>query len=118
MTVAGGEQDSSWHRWHWMATHRAVDLLQPDLYYNGGMIRCLRLARLAQRLGLPITPHSPATGANALPMLHFASITVNAGPHQEYAFSPEIRAGKVALPKAPGMGINLDDRDVRRAETL
>lgn len=114
--IAAGEQDTSWERFGWMTCNKAVDLLQPDVYYNGGLIRTLRVAGLARQAGLPITPHSPKTGAAALPMLHFASVTPNIGPHQEYAFSPEIVDGKVRVPRRPGLGIELDEREIRAAK--
>lgn len=118
LPIAAGEQDSSWQRFRWMTSSKAVDLLQPDIYYNGGLIRTRRVGQLAEQARLPITPHSPKTGHAALPMLHFASVTANLGPHQEYAFSPEIVEGKVRLPARPGLGIAIDDHEVRKANRL
>lgn len=118
MTVAGGEQDSSLARWRWMIGERAVDLAQPDLYYNGGLIRCLRVARMAERAGRLVTPHSPKTGAEALPMLQFASIVPNLGPHQEFRATGPITAGRVKVPTTPGLGHDLDTPTLRRAEPI
>jgi L-alanine-DL-glutamate epimerase-like enolase superfamily enzyme len=126
MTVAGGEQDASLPRFRWMAAQRVVDLLQPDVTYNGGLIRTIRVARVAAAAGLQITPHSPAAGPSAVPMLQFASRTPNLGQFQEYrgevvppvdwctpAF--EIQSGTVKVPTGPGLGIEIDPAVLRSA---
>ncbi len=116
--VAGGEQDSSLAQFDWMIRNGVLDLVQPDLYYNGGFIRCLRVARMAEKAGMKITPHSPKTGAEALPMLHFASVVRNLGPHQEFRASSEIDGGCVRVPTGPGLGINPDAEGLGKAETI
>ena len=118
MIVAGGEQDTSLAQFEWMIRHRVVDLVQPDLYYNGGFIRCLRVARMAEKVGMKITPHSPKSGADAAAMLHFASVVANLGPHQEYSASPEVKNGLVKVPTGPGLGIHIDPKLIRDAETV
>ncbi len=118
MTLAGGEQDSSLPRWRWMIRNRAVNLIQPDVYYNGGLLRTLRLANMARAAGLSITPHSPKTGAAATPMLHLASVVPNIGPHQEYRESNEVRRGVVQIPTGHGLGFAVDPGRLRRAEVL
>ena len=37
---------------------RAVDIVQPDIMYLGGMTRTLEVARMAAAAGLPCTPHA------------------------------------------------------------
>src|SRR5581483_6861695 len=46
--VAGGEQEYSDWRFRWMTANRGVDIVQPDNYYYGGLIRSVRVARMAQ----------------------------------------------------------------------
>jgi len=116
LPIAGGEQDSSVPKLRWMMEHGALDLVQPDLFYHGGMIRCLRLAKIAAELGLKVTPHSPKVGPQANPMLQFASIVPNIGPHQEYREYGRIEDGKVAIPKTPGLGV--DPADLKNAKTV
>ena len=36
----------------------AVDIVQPDICYVGGISRTLRVAAMAQAAGMPCTPHS------------------------------------------------------------
>jgi L-alanine-DL-glutamate epimerase-like enolase superfamily enzyme len=113
--IAGGEQETSLRRFRWMIANGAVQVVQPDLHYNGGFIRTIRVARMAAAAGLPITPHV-TTPTGYVDTLHFVSCTPNAGPFQEYKgavektgalFDPPIRFANGALrpPTAPGLGL-------------
>ncbi len=119
LPVAGGEQDSSLSAFAWMIRDRVVDVVQPDMNYNGGLIRCLRVAEMAAEVGMPVMPHSPKSGPEAAAVLHFGSLAPNLGPHQEWsarASSPEpwyapafeIQDGAVAVPDGPGLGVAYD----------
>jgi L-alanine-DL-glutamate epimerase-like enolase superfamily enzyme len=119
MPVAGGEQDSSLPLFEWMIRERVVDVVQTDVMYNGGLIRLMRVAQMAEAAEMPIMPHSPKAGAESAPVLHFAAVAPNLGPHQEYhgvARAPEpwytpdftIRNGAIAVPTGPGLGVEYD----------
>ncbi|HSA79374.1 MAG TPA: mandelate racemase/muconate lactonizing enzyme family protein, partial [Geminicoccaceae bacterium] len=54
--VAGGEQDCMMPTWRRLIELRAVDIVQPDICYLGGLTRALRVARTAEAAGLPCTP--------------------------------------------------------------
>ncbi len=127
--VAGGEQDTSYAKFRWMVRNRAVDIVQPDVIYNGGFIRTARVARLAAAAKMEITPHAPQPGYQAAYMLHFASATANLGRFQEYPaarfeqpswYGPQIqvRNGVVRVPNGPGMGITIDAKFLEKAESL
>ena len=49
--IAFGEQESSHWRFQWCIRNHVVDIVQPDLYYYGGMIRSRRVARMAEQAG-------------------------------------------------------------------
>jgi len=51
--VAGGEQDVDLAQWRRMIRMRAVDIVQPDVCYVGGLTRALRVARMAADAGMP-----------------------------------------------------------------
>ncbi len=118
--VAAGEQDASLWRFEWMVQNAVVDIVQPDLNYNGGFIRAARVARIAHARGLPIVPHNTQTGAAASKILTFASCTPNAGTFMEYPYrgkpkvedwySPQlvIHDGVIAAPEGVGFGIEID----------
>ena len=55
--VSGGEQEYSQWRFQWAIQNRAVDIVQPDLHYYGGMIRSIRVSRMAELRNMPTTVH-------------------------------------------------------------
>lgn len=119
MPVAAGEQETSLARFTKMARDRIVDVVQPDLVYNGGFARCLRVARWAAAAGLPTTVHSAGHGMLPVYMAHFASAVENPGPFQEFnaaprtpvtwfAPTPAVRNGAIDVPTGPGLGVEID----------
>src|ERR1035437_2749974 len=58
MKVAFGEQDSSLWLFQWMIENKVMDVVQPDLNYNGGFIRAARVARMARQANMWICPHN------------------------------------------------------------
>jgi len=84
MDVAGGEQDNILWQWKYMIRENVVDIVQPDMNYNGGFFRALRVAKMAEEAGVPITPHAPGQGPMRAYQLHFCAIVPNIGPFQEY----------------------------------
>jgi L-alanine-DL-glutamate epimerase-like enolase superfamily enzyme len=118
MPVAGGEQDASLPRFEAMARNRVVDILQPDLLYNGGFIRNRRVEVIAKHYGLPLTPHSPYLGPRQALTAHFCSMLDELPIEMEYAaalpekpidyYAPqlEVKDGFVEVPSGPGLGIS------------
>ena len=84
MKVAFGEQDSSLWLFQWMIENKVIDVVQPDLNYNGGFIRAARVARMARKVNMWICPHNTQTGAASVNILQFAAATPNIGPYMEY----------------------------------
>ncbi len=127
MPVAAGEQDASLWRFQWMIENRVMDIVQPDLNYNGGLIRAARVARMARRAKMNIVPHNTQTGAASVNILQFASAIPNIGPFMEYPFrgprkpaswyTPQfdIVNGVLQVPTGPGMGIEFDSAYMRKA---
>jgi L-alanine-DL-glutamate epimerase-like enolase superfamily enzyme len=117
--VAGGEQETSLRRFRWMIHNDAVQVVQPDLHYNGGFIRATRVARMAARAGMKVVPHMSGEGTGSIDVLQFASFTPNMGPFQEYKGSIEqsgpwydpplrLKNGAINVPAGPGLGIVAD----------
>jgi L-alanine-DL-glutamate epimerase-like enolase superfamily enzyme len=113
--VAGGEQEYSDWRFRWSIGNRGVDIVQPDLHYYGGMIRSVRVARMAALAKMPTTVHISG-GFGFVYMLHFASCVPDIGRYQEYKLGlgvygtwidPPItvKDGKMSVPSGPGVGI-------------
>jgi L-alanine-DL-glutamate epimerase-like enolase superfamily enzyme len=120
LPIAGGEQEYSLHGFRWLLAHDALQIVQPDNYYFGGMIRSLKVARMAAALGKLCTPHMSGGGLGFLYMMHFVSVLANATPHHEFkglktsvAFacktSPlKVVEGKIKVPTGPGLGVEID----------
>lgn len=104
MPIAGGEQDNSLYQFRELAVDRVVDIIQPDIYYNGGFQRLLRVAEIASAAGMECTPHTPRTGPAAAPLLQAVSLISNLGRFTEYREAPEVHDGRVTIPSAPGFG--------------
>jgi len=121
--VTGGEQDNNLIVWKQMIDSRAVDVIQPDICYMGGITRTLQVADYARRAGLPCTLHSANLSLVTLFSIHFMAAIENAGdyvefsiegldyyPWQDRIFTPgyAIRDGKVQISAAPGWGIEIN----------
>ena len=113
--VSIGEEETSLRRFRWIIENNAAAIVQPDLHYNGGMIRATRIARMAAKANKKITVHI-SSGFGYADMLHFASFTPNIGRFQEYKgsvketgkyFDPPLRLkdGMINVPAGPGFGI-------------
>ena len=130
MKVAFGEQDSSLWLFQWMIENKVMDVVQPDLNYNGGFIRAARVARMARKANMWICPHNTQTGAASVNILHFAASTPNIGPYMEYVsrgpakkeswYAPnfEIRNGVIPLPEGPGLGLEFDPDFLKKATVV
>lgn len=113
--IALGEQEYSEWRFRWSIANRVCDIVQPDLFYYGGLIRSMRVARMAQMAKLPTTVHISG-GFGFVYMLHFASVVEDIGKYQEYKLGMEVygawfdppitvKNGLMRVPTGPGIGI-------------
>jgi L-alanine-DL-glutamate epimerase-like enolase superfamily enzyme len=119
--MALGEQEPSTHNFRWVLANNAVGIVQQDMFYFGGMVRCMRVARMAAALGKPCIPHISSTGLGYLYMMHFVSAIPNAGPYHEFKeFNNELpyecptsslrsdSEGVIKVPTGPGLGVTID----------
>jgi L-alanine-DL-glutamate epimerase-like enolase superfamily enzyme len=83
--VTGGEQDCELPTWRRMIGMRAVDVVQPDVCYLGGLTRTLRVVAMAQAAGLPVTPHSANLSLVTVFTLHMMGAIAGAGPYVEFS---------------------------------
>lgn len=115
--IAGGEQEGSMHNFRWLIGNKVLKTVQADLFYFGGLIRSMKVARMADAFGVQCTPHTG--GAGFLYMMHLISAIPNPGPYHEYkgagidipfecetsSLKPE--DGVVKIPSGPGLGIHI-----------
>ncbi len=127
--VAGGEQEYSMHRWKWSIANRGVDIVQPDLHYGGGFIRAVKVARMADHVGMMVVPHMSGGGLGYVEVVHFASFTPNAGPFMEFkgnsrlpvtceSSSLQAKGGMVQCQTGIGFGVTIDPAFVRQAKPI
>jgi len=127
--VAGGEEEASLRQFRWMIEKGVLQVVQPDLFYFGGMTRALRVARMAEAASLECTPHMSGSGLGFLYAAHFASFAPAHGPHQEYKGTDDLpvtsptaplraEKGVVKVPSGPGLGVAFDPAFVRAAQVI
>jgi L-alanine-DL-glutamate epimerase and related enzymes of enolase superfamily len=124
--IAGGEQEASLHAFRWLIANDALQVVQPDMFYFGGMVRSVKVARMADAFGKLCTPHISGSGLGYLYMMHFASSIPNAGPFHEFkGFNDELPFtcptstlssddGVVTVPSGPGLGIDIDPEYIKK----
>jgi L-alanine-DL-glutamate epimerase-like enolase superfamily enzyme len=131
LDVAGGEQDWDLGVWRRMVATRAVDVVQPDVCYVGGLTRALRVAALAHAAELPCTPHAANHSLVLVFTLHLLAAIANPGPYVEFSIEPdadypwqvgmyeprpEVVQGRISLPQGPGWGIETSPEWLSRSE--
>ena len=126
ISIAGGEQEYSLHGFRWLIAHDALQVVQPDTFYFGGMIRSMRVALMAQSRGKFCTPHMSGGDLGFLYMMHFVSALPNALQFHEFkgfttstlyqcSTSPlKCIDGRVKVPTGPGSGVDIDPEFVRK----
>jgi L-rhamnonate dehydratase len=99
----------------------AADVLQPDIYWAGGMSETVKICTLASAYDLPVIPHGhsvPATvhliasqPPTTCPLLEYL---VKWNEIHQFFFKDPVKpaGGQVTLPTAPGMGIEIDEAKV------
>jgi L-alanine-DL-glutamate epimerase-like enolase superfamily enzyme len=119
--IAGGEQEPSTHNFRWLIANNGLSIVQQDMFYFGGMVRCMRVARMADAMGKQCIPHISSTGLGYLYMMHFVSAIPNSGPYHEFkefnndlpftCATSTLRSdanGVVKVPTGPGVGVEID----------
>lgn len=122
LDVTGGEQDCDLTLWQYMIEQHVVDIVQPDVFYVGGVTRLLKVARMAAQAGIKVTPHSANHSLVTLVTLHVMGALENAGDYVEYSIEGadyypweqglfrsglSVKDGKVQIPHEPGWGVEV-----------
>ncbi len=99
-----------------------VDVVQPNVGRVGGLTEALRVGRLAHDRGVLCIPHAWKSGISIAANIHLAAVLPNT-PYFEFMVTSnvsdlrrslvtpefEIDDGKIFLPAAPGLGVQLDE---------
>lgn len=128
--IAGGEQEPSFYNFRYLIGENILDVVQPDIFYYGGMIRSMRVARMAAARDRICVPHISGSGLGFLYMAHFVSALENAGPYHEFkertaelpyecpTASLGVTDGTLKVPTGPGAGVVVDPDYVKRHRVL
>lgn len=127
MAVAGGENDFT--RWGFrdIIARKAMDIVQPDLCAAGGFSECRKIAALASAFGVECVPHAWGSAVGLAATIQFLAALPDQPPafrpmppmlefeqtpnplRDELAREPIVqREGVVAVPRGPGLGIEID----------
>jgi L-alanine-DL-glutamate epimerase-like enolase superfamily enzyme len=124
--MAGGEEEFGLHAFRYLIGNEVFQILQPDLFYFGGMTRTMQVARMVEAAGLKVTPHISEGGLGFLYMLHMVAVCPAAYEFHEFKlfeakdangtiipYEPksgpfESRGGVINAPQGSGLGITID----------
>jgi L-rhamnonate dehydratase len=117
--VAAGEEDTTLSGFQELVERGHVDVVQPDVTRCGGITELLRIARYARDQGKSCVPHAWKSGIIKAASLHVNAV-LDEALFQEYCVAETplntgltrqtfpLVDGFVAVPTAPGIGVDLD----------
>jgi D-galactarolactone cycloisomerase len=131
--VAGGENEFTVFGFRQLLEARAVDIAQPDVCASGGLTACRHIAALALAHGVQVNPHVWGSAVGQVASLHLIGALPLANPSlhadqpvfeydcSSHPFREALvdkplrqREGWLALPTAPGLGIEVDRKALER----
>ena len=114
--VAGGEYVYGIAPFRHMLEARSVDIVMIDLVRVGGITQWMKVAGMAEAFNLPVVSH-------LIPEIHVHLIaavpnglTVEYMPRLFHLLEevPVPAEGELAMPTAPGLGLNFDEEAIKR----
>jgi len=130
--VTGGEQDCELQNWRTMINMKAVDIVQPDICYLGGLSRTLQVAKMAEQANIPCTPHCANLSMVTLFTMHLLRAIPNAGKYLEFSIegsdyypwqddlfveSPfKVEDGRATVANIPGWGVEINPAWLKQAK--
>jgi L-alanine-DL-glutamate epimerase-like enolase superfamily enzyme len=125
--IATGEHEYT--RWgtRQLLDARAADVIQPDIYWAGGISEVAKICTLASTYDVQVIPHGHSTPATAhflfaqppqlCPLIEYLLKWNQI--HQHFLRTPlQPVGGMVIPPDAPGMGMELDQRKIVRERAI
>lgn len=125
--IAGGECEYLMAGFRHLLTNQCVDIAQPDICGAGGLSEVKRIAALANAFQVNVIPHSWGTGIAFAAGLHLVSaldvvpgrlrmppplleMDRSENPLRDQLTTPlfQVDDGAVAVPTAPGLGVDVD----------
>ncbi len=134
--MAGGEEEFGMHAFRYLIGDEVFQIIQPDLFYFGGMIRTMKVARMTEAAGLSITPHISGGGMGYVYMLQMVSVCPAAAKYHEFkmfqtsdangtmipieskAEKFESIEGVIKVPSGSGLGVRIDPDYIKTHKTV
>jgi L-rhamnonate dehydratase len=125
LRIAAGEQLSGFAEFERLALEGQVHTLQPDLSRCGGLTVGRQIADFTQRRGIDCVPHAWLTDLLKAASLHLNAYLMNS-LYLEYNVSSasllnhlckeriEMVDGWISIPSGPGLGVEVDEEQIRR----
>ena len=131
--VAGGECEMTRWGFREVFMRRAMDIVQPDTCAAGGLSECKKIADMAAAFGVRYVPHVWGTGIGLAASLQLLAALPDVPPRHtprppilefdrsEHPFRQAVlktpiehENGRVAIPMAPGLGVEIDREGIAR----
>ncbi|MEZ5844206.1 MAG: mandelate racemase/muconate lactonizing enzyme family protein [Hyphomicrobiaceae bacterium] len=131
--VAGGECEYTRWGFREVLMRGAIDIIQPDTCATGGLSEAKKIADMAAAFGVRYVPHIWGTGIGLAAALNLIAVLPHSPPRyrarepllefdrSEHPFRQAVLrapiehvAGRVTIPDAPGLGIDIDRAAIER----
>ena len=129
--VASGEMIFSLYEYKELMVRGEIDIVQPDIVKTPGFTTLIKIANLAESLGIPITCHNTQPTISTVAHAHFVAATPGAPDPHEYNIESvsirdehpilseplQIANGFLEVPNGPGLGVSLNMEMVSKLKT-
>jgi len=121
--IAAGENAGSLFDFVAMHDAGAIDIAQPDVAKTGGVTELVKIARFCEANGLTFSPHCAIFGPGQIATIHLTAAEVRPPLLERLYLDFEaeifgdagvVKGGKLAVPTAPGLGVDPDPEVVAR----
>jgi D-galactarolactone cycloisomerase len=137
MAISGGENLRTRYEFEKFLSNRAYDIAQPDVVNVGGITEMRNIAMTANSMGIQVNPHVWGSPIMIAASLHLTSTFPNCPPSgdpqpftqqpvMEYDRTPSLiregisnteftmKNGYLTVPSGPGLGVNIDEKALRK----
>ncbi|WBU64799.1 mandelate racemase/muconate lactonizing enzyme family protein [Paracoccus aerodenitrificans] len=133
IAVAGGENDFTRFGFRDKIVRKAMDIVQPDVCAAGGLTESKKIAALASAHGVECVPHAWGSAVGLAATIHFLAslpdqppclvpqpvlleFEQEENPFRDFLATEPIvqKAGIVAVPGGPGLGIEVDREIIKK----
>ena len=123
--VAAGERFYGLHAWNDVLRRNAVDIAQPDIFHNMGLLTSKKVAAMCEANHVPVSFHNPSGPVSNAAILQLAATTPNFLIHEMMITDGSFRRsitdenvvfkdGCLLIGDKPGLGIEVNEEEVAK----